>query len=129
MKRTILRNRRCWFLISLMLVACAPAAAQYTDSLGGNWNNPASAMITNIIMDRYARRRLEQNLAAKRSGANATVQRSSADSAAPAVKLNDASLHFRSTGTQLKTREVANLIAAGNPEIIKLMSALLDEYE
>ncbi len=44
-------------LILLVLFACAPAAAQYMDSLGGNWNNPASAMITNIIMDRYARRR------------------------------------------------------------------------
>jgi hypothetical protein len=38
-----------------MLVACAPALAQYRDSLGGSWNNPASAMITNIIMDRYAK--------------------------------------------------------------------------
>ncbi len=119
---------RCCLLISLMLVACAPAVAQYTDRLGGNWNNPASAMITNIIMDRYAQRRLEKNLAAKRSGASSTAPTQS-DSAALAAKLNDASLQFHSTGTQLKTREIGNLIDAGNPQVVKLMSAILDEYE
>lgn len=113
-------GRPYWFLILLMLLACSPAVAQYTDRLGGTWNNPASAMITNIIMDRYARRRLEKDLGAKRSGATA---------AAPAAKLNDASLHFRPTGTQLKTREIANLIGPGNPQILQLMGAMLDEYE
>jgi hypothetical protein len=88
-----------------------PAVAQYTDSLGGNWNNPASALITNIIMDRYARRRLEQKLGAKHT------------------KLDDAAVRFRSTGTQLKTREIANLIDANNPQVLKLMTALLEEYE
>ncbi len=129
MNTNIFRHRRVWFLILLMLIACAPAAAQYTDRLGGNWNNPTSAMITNIIMDSYARKRLERNLAAKRSGANATAPRSSADSAAPAAKLNDASLHFRSKGTQLKTREIANLIGPGNPQVLTIMTAILSEYE
>ena len=127
MNRNILSQRRCWFLISLVLVMCAPAAAQYTDNLGGNWNNPASAMITNIIMDRYARRRLEKNLAAKRSGSSSNV--TSSESAAPTAKLNDASVHFRSTGTQLKTREIANLIGAGNPQVLTIMTTILQEYE
>jgi len=99
------------------MIACSPAVAQYKDSLGGNWNNPASATITNIIMDRYARRRLEKNLAAKHS------------SAAPAAKPNDAAVHFRSTGTQLKTREIANLIDAGNPQVLTIMTTILEEYE
>src|SRR5713226_9601745 len=73
MNKNILSYRRCWFLIALVLVTCGSTAAQYTDSLGGNWNNPASAMITNIIMDRYAQRRLEKNLAANRSGASSTT--------------------------------------------------------
>ena len=118
----------CGWSILLLPVISAPALAQYSDSLGGNWNNPASAMITNIIMDRYARRRLEQNLAAKRSGARPTSPKSS-DSAAPIVKVNDASLHFRSTGTQLKTREIANLIGPGNPQVLTIMTAVLNEYE
>lgn len=112
------RSSRCCFLILLVLVACVPAAAQYKDSLGGNWNNPTSATITNIIMDRYARRRLEKNLAAKHSSTGA-----------PAAKLNDGSLHFRSTGTELKTREIANLINAGNPQVLTIMTTILQEYE
>jgi hypothetical protein len=111
------RSSRCCILIVLVLVGCAPAVAQYKDSLGGNWNNPTSATITNIIMDRYARRRLEKNLAAKHS------------STAPAAKLNDAAVHFRSTGTQLKTREIANLIDAGNPQVFTIMTTILEEYE
>ncbi len=110
-------SSRCGIFILLLLVGCAPAVAQYKDSLGGNWNNPTSATITNIIMDRYARRRLEKNLAAKHS------------STAPAAKLNDAAVHFRSTGTQLKTREIANLIDAGNPQVLTIMTTILEEYE
>ncbi|HAF21861.1 MAG TPA: hypothetical protein DCK93_02940 [Blastocatellia bacterium] len=118
----------CWSIL-LLLVISAPAFAQYSDRLGGNWSNPASAMITNIIMDRYARRRLEKNLAAKRSGANPGASTSSSNAAPAATKINDASLHFRSTGTQLKTREIANLIGAGNPQVLTIMSTILSEYE
>ena len=118
------RSNRCCFLILVVLIACAPGVAQYKDSLGGNWNNPTSATITNIIMDRYARRRLEKNLAAKHSGSGATA---STPSSVP--KLNDASLQFRSTGTQLKTREIANLIDAGNQQVLTIMTTILQEYE
>src|ERR1044072_5309403 len=121
MNRNILSQRRCSGLILLGLVACVPVAAQYTDGLGGNWNNPTSATITNIIMDRYARRRLEQNLAAKRGGASSTA-RASSNSAA---RLNEAALHFRATGTQLKTREIANLIDAGNAQVFTILSTIL----
>src|ERR1041384_40764 len=128
MDRNILSQRRCWGMILLVLVACVPVAAQYTDGLGGNWNNPTSATITNIIMDRYAQRRLEQNLAAKRAGTNATA-RTASNSAAPAARLNEAALHFRSTGTQLKTREIANLIDAGNAQVFTILSTILQEFD
>ena len=118
------RASRGCFLILVVLIACVPVAAQYKDSLGGNWNNPASATITNIIMDRYARRRLEKNLAAKHSGTGATT-----GTAPSAARLNDASLQFRSTGTQLKTREIANLIDAGNQQVLTIMTTILQEYE
>src|SRR6266849_10522794 len=72
MSKKNIRLSVCWSIL-LLLVISTPAFAQYRDSLGGNWNNPASAMITNIIMDRYAQRRLEKNLAAKRSGASSTT--------------------------------------------------------
>lgn len=80
------RTSRWCLLISLMLLACAPAAAQSTDGLGGNWNNPTSATITNIIMARYGQ-----------PGSEKTPGES-----ASRAKSNDASLHFRSTGTPEK---------------------------
>ena len=36
---------------------------------------------------------------------------------------------FRPTGTQLKTREIADLIDAGNPQVLKLLTALLEEFD
>ena len=124
MSQKPLQSSRCCFLIFLVLVACAPAVAQYKDSLGGNWNNPTSATITNIIMDRYARRRLEKNLGVKHSSTATTTGTPSS-----VAKPNDASLHFRSTGTELKTRDVANLIDAGNPQVLTIMTTILQEYE
>src|SRR6185436_20827518 len=41
----------------------------------------------------------------------------------------DAPVRFRSTGTQLKTREIANTIDAGNEQVFTIMSAILTEYE
>jgi len=113
--------------VLVVLLSSIPSLAQYRDNLGGNWNDPMSATITNIIMDRYAQRRLQENLAAKRS--RVKTSESSPGSASAKTKINDASLHFRSTGTQLKTREIANLIDAENPQVFQLMTALLDEYE
>jgi hypothetical protein len=127
MKHTASRFNHCCFLISLLLLMSAPVLPQYKDKLGGNWNNPASATITNIVMDRLARRRLEKRLGVKHSGTGATAKTTSAnETVAP---INDASVHFRSTGTHLKTREIANLIDAGNAQVVTLMTAILDEYE
>jgi uncharacterized protein DUF6683/putative nucleic acid binding protein len=114
-------------LISMMLTVCASGVAQYRDSLGGNWNNPTSATITNLIMDSYARRRLEQHLGAAHSGAAANTR--SSDSVRRAGPINDAALRFRSTGTQLKTREIADLIGSGNQQVFAIMTAILQEYE
>jgi len=113
--------------VLVLLLSSVPALAQYRDNLGGNWNDPISATITNIIMDRYAQRRLKGNFAAK--GSRVKTPESSPGSASAKTKLNDASLHFRSTGTQLKTQEIANLIDARNPQVFQLMTALLEEYE
>jgi hypothetical protein len=114
-------GHRYWLLISLMIFSCAPVFAQYTDRLGGNWNNPTSAIITNIIMDRYERRRLEKNVAAKRAP--------SSHSEWPPANVNDGLVRFRSVGTELKTREIANLIGPGNPQVLTIMTTILQEYE
>jgi tRNA_anti-like len=124
------RVSRCGFLILVALVSCAPALAQHTgDSLGGTFNNPAGASITKTIMDRIALRNRERRLAARRSGASSSAPPSSSKSAQPVAKLNEASVLFRPTGTQLKTREIADVIDAGNPQVFKLLTTLLEEFD
>ena len=117
------------FLISMLLVTCTPVMAQYGDNLGGNWSNPASAMITNIIMDRYARRRLEKSFADKHSSARSTSGSPLPAASEAAPKINDAAVRFRSTGTQLKTREIANLISPGNEQVFTILTTILQEFD
>ncbi len=110
MNISTLRVSRSGFLIFVMLASCAPAIAQSASGLGGSFSDAAGGAITKIIVDRVARRRLEKT-----------------QTTMPAS--NEAAVSFRSTGTQLKTREIANTIDAGNPQVFAIMSAILTEYE
>ena len=128
MNKNKLRVGCGWALVLLMVVSSA--MAQHTgDSLGGAFNTPAGTSITKTIMDRIARRNRERRLAARRSGANSTARTSSSNSAQPVAKLNESSVLFRPTGTQLKTREIANLIDAGNQQVLTLLTTLLVEFD
>ena len=101
------RVSRIGYLIFLVLASCTPAIAQGATGLGGSFNDPAGQTVTRTIVDRVAHRRLKNTRAAG----------------------NDAAVYFRSTGTQLKTREIANLIDAGNAQVFNIMSTILTEYE
>lgn len=133
MAKTIVRSSSCCLLIALMLVACAPALAQYTDRLGGNWNNPASAMITNIVLDRMARRRLEKRLGVKHSAPGSTANTARSGASETVAALNDTTVRFRSTGTQLKTREIANLFVPpsdpDNARVFTILKTVLQEFD
>jgi hypothetical protein len=100
---------RSVYLIFLLLAPCVPAVAQHASGLGGSFNDPAGGMVTRTIVDRVARRRREKTR---------TIPPGS-----------DAPVLFRSTGTQLKTREIANTIDAGNEQVFTIVSAILTEYE
>ena len=100
---------RSAYLIFLMLASCVLAVAQGGSGLGGSFNDPAGGMVTRTIVDRVARRRHEK----KR----------------PIPPGSDAPVRFHSTGTQLKTREIANTIDAGNEQVFTIMSTILTEYE
>lgn len=113
----------CGFLVLVLLLSRVPALAQNGD-LGGNFRDPTSAAITNILIDKMTERRVAKRPAAKRSGTSST-----ASTVAGAPKTNDAAVRFRPTGTHLKTREIANLMAAGNPQVLTLLTTLLEEYE
>ncbi len=79
-------------------------------------------------MDRLARRRQEKRLGAKHSESDITT--AAHDTSAG---FNDAAVRFRSTGTQLKTREIANLFAAppdpNNETVFTLLKTLLQEFD
>jgi hypothetical protein len=97
-------------LMLLVLAAGTPAIAQHATGLGGSFNDSAGGKVTSTIVDRVARRRGEK-----------------ARTVTPSA--NDAAVRFRSTGTQLKTREIANTIDAGNEQVFTIMSTILTEYE
>ena len=130
MNQKIFGLSRCWFLTLLVMVTCITAVAQHTaENLSGIFNTPAGGTITKTIEDRITQRNRERLPAARRSGASATARTSSPGSREPAAKLNEASVLFRPTGTQLKTREIANLIDAGNPQVLKLLGVILEEFD
>src|SRR5258708_27140270 len=104
-----------FFLISMLLLMAVRVMAQHTDYLGGNWNDPAGGKITNIIVARYARRRSEKRPAIRRATSVPTI--------------NDGSVRFRSTGTQLKTREIANLISPGDAQVFTLLTTILQAFD
>jgi hypothetical protein len=136
MKTRSLLVNGCPILLAACLFSPYIVSAQHKDLMGGSWNNPVSASIANIINDRiYAR--LYAKARARRMAGNSS-------SAAPGTRGSDlepprksaaqiaAATRFRSTGTQLVTRELAN--ASGNtPEekeqMFKLMGAALTAYE
>jgi hypothetical protein len=113
-----------------LITVSVPIGAQYTDNMGGSWNNPTSASIGNIINDE-----LWNRMRAK-ARARATSASSNGEAASPqkTPAQIDAAVRFRSTGTQLKTQSIADeLSAGGTPEAKKqmftILSTLLTEYE
>lgn len=114
MKSTISGHRHC-FLILLVLSVWVQVLGQHTgEGLGGTFSTAAGGTITKTILDRLSHR--DQRPPAKRGSA-------------ASAKSSEASLLFRSTGTQLKTREIADLIDAGNPQVVKLLTVLLEEFD
>ena len=141
MNRNILGHRRCWYLISLVLVMCAPAAAQWKDNMGGSWNNPTSASIGNIINDQLWNRMRAKARARDKSANSAPANTSRIETPLAQAEVSkktpaqvDAAVRFRSTGTQLRTQAFADFLSdGGTPETKKQMpaiiSTLLTEYE
>lgn len=116
MKRTVSGHRH-GFLILLVFALGVQVLGQHTDEgLRGTFSTAAGGTITKTIVDRLTQRDRNQRPLAKRGSA-------------ASAKPNEASLLFRPTGTQLKTREIANLIDAGNPQVLAIMTAILTEYE
>ena len=131
--------KSCFVLVLACFLSSDVVLAQHKDMMGGNWNNPVSASIGNIINDRIWERMRAKARARRRAGNS-----SSANSSESGSRITDpeptkksaahiaAATRFRSTGTQLTTRALAD--ASGNtPEekeqMFKIMGAALTLYE
>lgn len=131
--------RSCFALVVACFSSAGVVMAQHKDLMGGNWNNPTSASISNIINDRIYKRmrakaRARRKSASLPSANSREAETRVADPEAPRKSAAQvaAATRFRSTGTQLTTRELAN--ASGNaPEekeqMFKLMGTALTLYE
>src|SRR5712692_10619961 len=122
------RSSRFCFLVSLVLVTCTPVAAQYTDNMGGSWNNPTSASIGNIINDRLWNRVFAKARAGDKSRNSVPAKTSRAETPVAEVEVSkktpaqiDAAVRFRSTGTQLRTQAFADFLSSGSAETKKQM--------
>jgi hypothetical protein len=107
-------------LIVCLFCFSGVASAQWTDNMGGSWNNPTSASIGNIINDHlWNRIRAKARARAKTGNSTpATTVEPQVSKKTPAQI--DAAVRFRSTGTQLKTQAIADeLSSGGTPEAKK----------
>ena len=131
--------KSCFVLVVVCFLSTDVVTAQYKDMMGGNWNNPVSASIGNIINDRIWERMRAKARARRKSGNSSSPNSSESESriadSEPTKKSAAqiaAATRFRSTGTQLTTRGLAN--ASGNtPEekeqMFKIMGTALTLYE
>ena len=130
--------KSCFVVVVACFLSTDIATGQHQDMMGGNWNNPVSASIGNIINDRIWNRMRAKARARRKIGSAASADSDSSPSTdvQPAPKKSAAEIaaatRFRPTGTQLTTHALAN--ASGNtPEekeqMFKLMSTALTLYE
>jgi hypothetical protein len=141
MKSKILQSKTL-VCIGFLLALNVPATAQWKDNMGNTWNNPTSASIGSLVNDRLWERMRAKARARKRAGVGTTsstetpsaIQARESEPEPPkktAAQIK-AATHFRSTGTQLVTRDLAN--ASGNTaeekeRMFVIMGAALTEYE
>jgi hypothetical protein len=124
---------------SIVIMSAMPVAAQYTDSMGyGGWNNPMSSMMSTMLWSRliyrtpqdYKNGTMSSPGTASTSGKPSQSARSQAQSQS-AKPLDDRSVKFRSTGTYLRTGDLANSLGntpAEREQYLKLMNAVLDAF-
>ena len=127
-------------IFGFLLALSIPANAQWKDNMGGSWNNPTSASIGNIVNDRLWNRLRAKARARDKARGGSTVSTSTQKTAAvaePQPPIRSAAqiaaaTRFRSTGTQLTTREAANGFGTTPEEkeqMFVLFGALLTAYD
>jgi hypothetical protein len=126
MKRDLLH---ALFITVLIVAAFSSAAdAQFSDSMGANWSQPLQAYASTAIWSSIFYRTYPK-------GSKNSAAAPPAKTVRPAQKdnvVNEAAMRFRSTGTSLKARDLADLIG-GSPaerdQYFKLMNVVLTAFD
>src|SRR5262245_20886650 len=123
-------TRFIYLALIVSIVTTQRVSAQYTDSMGGGFNNPISAQMSTMLWNRI--------FYPKASG-NSTRSPSSSSSATPAPRTQAASrptdqgaLRFRPIGTHISTRKLADQLGntpAEREQYLKLMNGVLDGFD
>ena len=110
--------------------------AQWKDNMGGNWNNPTSASVGNIINDRLwnrmrAKARARKNGATDPDNSSETQSREGRPGVPPKAAANAASLRYRPAATWSKARELADELGSNSEEkqqYLAIMQGILKGY-
>jgi hypothetical protein len=123
------------FVAALIAIPALTTRAQYSGALGSSWNNPVSAGISRIIVDRINQRMLAKRLAAKRGQPSkpASIPAESEPAAArPSGDRINAAVRFRSSGSRVKVGAIVSAIG-GTPDTQAQLTAyfnqLLDTFD
>jgi len=122
-------------LFSLIIFMSAmPIAAQYTDSMGyGGWNNPMSSLASTMLWSRLIYRTPQdyKNGTISNGTAPTSGRPTQGSQSQPSKPLNDRSVKFRSAGSYIRTRDLADKLgntSAERDQYLKLMNAVLDAF-
>jgi hypothetical protein len=123
--------QRAALFIAAMAQVAQRVPAQYTDSMGGGFNNPISAQMSTMLWNRIFYPKAS-GISSKSAPSSSTGTSAPRTQAAPSKTANESALRFRPIGTHISTRKLADLLGntpAEREQYLKLMNAVLDGFD
>lgn len=116
-----MRTNSIFAAAAFIFLLSASATAQWKDNMGGNWNNPTSASLGNIINDRLwnrmrAKARARKNGAPDADSSSETQSREARPAAPSKAPANAASLRYRPAATSSVARTLADNLGSNAEE-------------
>lgn len=96
--------------------------------MGFNFNNPMSSLAATMVMNKAREDAMAKSLGVS---PNSSRTSASASTSQPGGRIDDTALRFRSAGTYIKTRALADQLGSNPAEreqYLKLMNAVLDGF-
>ena len=124
-------------IIILLSLPCIPSASSFAQwrstGTGFNYNNPMSSLAATMVMNKAREDTLARSLGVNQSSTRSSGNQSTTGAQAPGPPrtIDESALRFRSTGTYLKTQELANQLStdpATRETCLKIMNGVLDAF-